>query len=134
MIENDNNQLQEWRLTKLETDVTEIKNIVTKLDKKLSGIPESGLQCPLHMMKLDEYGKRLESVETKTDKMHSKIITWSAVSSVVLFLIAQLAIPYFLGNFKVVPQTGTATPAISQPVGNTNLFSGHYRGYIDHNK
>lgn len=79
-----------------------VKNIeanVTTLVTKLSDFNPSG--CMIHTMRLEEFGKRLDVIETKTDSLTQKIIAWTAIASVILFLLSQLVIPYVLDNVTV---------------------------------
>lgn len=101
-------QLHEFRITALEkgqdeikNDLKEIKDVVNRLDKKLNGIPDTGLQCPIHMLKLESFDKRLIEVETASDGMKKQIITWTAVAAVVVFILSQIAIPYVLNHYKI---------------------------------
>jgi hypothetical protein len=56
----------------------------------------------MHDLKLAEFDKRLLAVEADTKSISQKVITWTAIASVILFLLSQVAIPYALGNFKLV--------------------------------
>lgn len=105
---DDKFNLHEYRISKLEEshkemrqDIRDIKELVVKMDKRLSTIPEGGLQCGIHQVRMQDFEKRVEAVEVKTDSLNKKIITWTAVASVVLFLLSQVAIPYALEHYKV---------------------------------
>ena len=108
MSNDEKYNLHEYRITQLERnheemkqDLRDIKEVVYRMDKKLSGISESGLQCQIHSLKLSGFEERLLTVETKTETINKKIIMWSAVAAVVLFLLSQVAIPYALEHYKV---------------------------------
>lgn len=103
--------LHEYRISKLEEshkemrqDVKEIKELVTKMDKRLSTIPEGGLQCGIHQVRMQDFEKRVEAVEVKTDSLNKRIITWTAVFGVVIFLLSQVAVPYALDHFNIAPK------------------------------
>ena len=119
-MNNDEKQLQDWRLTKVEQDISEIKQLVIKMDKKLSMMPDGGLPCALHSMQLeaihkhnadvdDKNDKRFAAVEAKNDGMNMKIVWGTAIAAVVLFLITQLIFPYVVSNFKVTPTVQTTS-------------------------
>lgn len=111
MSNDEKYNLHEYRISQLERnheemkqDLRDIKEVVYRMDKKLSGIPESGLQCPIHSLKLEGFETRLTAVESKTDSMNKKIITWTAVFGVVIFLLSQVAVPYALDHFNIAPK------------------------------
>jgi hypothetical protein len=99
-IMEDKLQLHEYRITQLETshgemkeDIKEIKEIVNRLDKKLSTVPDTGFQCPIHQIRMDILLKQYESldarqtkIEEKTNSISDKIIRYGAIGSVVIWL------------------------------------------------
>ena len=108
--------LHEYRLTQLETnhlelkkDMEEIKVVLYKLDKKLTGIPDTGIGCGVHQLKMDDYAKRLDVVEKRTDDLTRKIIIGTTICSVILFLLSQVVIPYITNNFHVAPTHKAST-------------------------
>lgn len=107
---NNSNSKTEWRLQQLETNfsiltgkIENIESIVIRLESK---IPSGGLDCQFHKMRLDEIDKRVGKVETSTESINKKIITWSAIAAVILFLFSQVFIPYALNNYKVESTSG----------------------------
>ena len=101
-------EMADYRITQLEnnfvelkSDVTDIKVMLAKLDKRLEVVPTNGLQCPLHQLRMDDFSKRIDKVEITTDSINKKVIAWSAGIAIVLFLISQLIIPYLLGHYQV---------------------------------
>lgn len=104
--------LQEYRISQLEknqeemrNNISDIKEVVYRLDKKLTTIPEGGLQCPLHQMRMTDLEQRMNKQEDITEKLTKKIITWTAIASVILFLLSQFVVPYVIENFKVSHKT-----------------------------
>lgn len=97
-------------IKEMKDDLKEIKTVVQRLDKKLAGIPESGLPCPIHQLKIDDFGKRLDTLEIKTESIHTKIIAWTAIASVIIFLLTQLLIPYVLSSANAAE----SAPSITQ--------------------
>lgn len=107
---SNSNSKTEWRLQQLETNfsiltgkIENIESIVIRLESK---IPSGGLDCQFHKMRLDEIDKRVGKVETSTESINKKIITWSAIAAVILFLFSQVFIPYALNNYKVESTSG----------------------------
>ena len=92
--------LLEENSKELKSDMNEIKELLNKLDKKITVMPNE-FKCPIHDMKISEMDKRVSVMEVKTDTINKKIITWSAIASVILFLVSQVFIPYAMNNFKV---------------------------------
>lgn len=116
MSSEDKMALHELRLTQhdeslreMRQDIKDIKDVLNRLDKKLTSMPEGGLQCNIHGMRMDVFEKRLAVVETISDNVKKKIVTWTAVFGVLLFVLSQLFIPYILNNYKI-----TNTPATIQ--------------------
>lgn len=112
----DNYNLHEYRISQLEKsheafrqDIKDIKELATKMEKRLSFMPDGGLGCNIHQMKMEDFGKRLVKVEDSTESLTKRIVTWSAVFAVVLFLLAQVVIPYAVSNFKIVHNQAIAT-------------------------
>lgn len=92
--------LLEENSKELKSDMNEIKELLNKLDKKLTVMPTE-FKCPIHDIKITEMDKRVTVMEVKTDAINKKIISWTAIASVVLFIVSQVFIPYALNNFKV---------------------------------
>ncbi len=92
--------LLEENAKELKADMNEIKNLLNKLDKKLTVMPGE-FKCPIHEIKLTEMDKRVSVMEVQTDRINKKIITWTAVASVILFLVSQVLVPYALSNYKI---------------------------------
>ena len=113
-IETLENNHQEMR-----TDVKDIKETLYRLDKKLSTVPDSGFQCQVHAMKIDNYEKRLTAVEGTIASMAKKVIVGYSIASVVIFLLTQLAFPYVVQHIKVV-SVDEPTSKVSQTV-KTNI-------------
>ena len=79
---------------KVYDEIKEIKAILAKIELKMSGIPDGGLNCQVHNIRITDLTRRTELLEAKLETMHTKIVTWSAIASVVLFLISNIALPY----------------------------------------
>lgn len=92
--------LLEENSKELKADMSEIKELLNKLDKKLTVMPTE-FKCPIHDMKISEMDKRVSVMEIKTDTINKKIISWTAAASVILFIVGQVFVPYALNNFKV---------------------------------
>jgi predicted Zn-ribbon and HTH transcriptional regulator len=95
-------------IREIKSDIKEIKEIVVKMDKRLMVIPEMGLQCPIHQIRMNDHEKRIETMELEVGKIGKKIVAWSSVAAVILFLVSNLFLPYLIGNFKI-QQTQTQT-------------------------
>ena len=120
MSETDKYEHVNFRLTKLEDSLA---SFATKQDQMLvmltelkTVLPTGGLQCPIHFQRMEQMEKRLDKQEAISDAVTKKIVTWSAVFSVILFLVAQLAIPFFLDNIKMGPNQHNSLQTIT----NTN--------------
>ena len=92
--------LLEENSKELKADMSEIKELLNKLDKKLTVMPTE-FKWPIHDMKISEMDKRVSVMEIKTDTINKKIISWTAAASVILFIVGQVFVPYALNNFKV---------------------------------
>jgi len=130
MSTEDKFNIHEYRITQLESNfnniqskIERIEDICNRLDKKLNGIPDSGLQCPLHQMRMDSYEKRIETMEVTSDSLKKQVITWTAIFGIVAFLLSQIAIPYILNNYRVVDTD--KQPRTEYPM--TNFFSRDYK-------
>lgn len=98
----------------LKSDILEIKQTLSRMEQRLSIIPEKGFDCPLHSLRMNQYEKRLETMEAKMETMeakmesvHTKIISWTAVASVILFIISSFGIPYIKEHMGEAPHTHT---------------------------
>jgi hypothetical protein len=104
---------QEKQFNELKTELKELKEIVLRLDKKLSGIPEGGLQCSIHSVRMDNVEKRLGVVEAKADTLsifRTKSLVWGTVGIIILqLIIAAVVVPFgeklINGNASVPPTT-----------------------------
>lgn len=108
MSTEDKYTLHEYRISQLEAqhaelkgDISQIKDVLLKLDKKLAVFPEGGFACQIHTMRMNDLEKKMDKLETTSEKMNKRIIYWSGGFAVILFFISQLAIPYFLKNSSV---------------------------------
>lgn len=101
----------------IKLDIKEIKQILNRMEAKLQLIPDNGLNCPVHDIRMQEYNKRLEVVENKLENVHTKIISWSAVASVILFLISSFAVPYIQKHMGEAPHTHEVPVKTSQWLG-----------------
>lgn len=88
----------EKQYSELNITLSKIQEIVLRLDSKF---PAGGLLCPLHQSRLDSFDKRVEQVETEIKKIDRKIVQWSAIAAVILFILTNVALPYVTSNFKV---------------------------------
>lgn len=91
----------------LKSDILEIKQSLSRMEQRLSIIPEKGFDCPLHLLRMNQYEKRLETMETKMESVHTKIISWSAVAAVSLFLISSFLVPYINKHMNEAPPKTT---------------------------
>jgi hypothetical protein len=101
------------RLEKIEKGLEalqELKINVALLVSKFANFQPNG--CAMHQLTMDNFKERLTEIEKKSDSMHKKIITWTAIASVILFILSQILIPYALQNYKVqnVSVSHTAKP------------------------
>jgi NifB/MoaA-like Fe-S oxidoreductase len=103
--------LLEENAKELKADTNEIKNLLNKLDKRLTVMPGE-FKCPIHEIKITEMDKRVSVMEVQTDRINKKIITWTAVASVILFLVSQVLVPYALNNYKISHTNHPTTDAV----------------------
>lgn len=100
MSEHDKYNLHDYRITKLEeqsmelkTDIQYVKEILTKIDKRMSLLPENGLFLEKNLVDLTT---RLEKAEDKLDKVNIKLIKWTAIFGAISVIISQIAIPFLI--------------------------------------
>jgi hypothetical protein len=102
-----NDELVEYRLTKLEGQYTETKSdiktimeVLYRLDKKLSNVPEGGLACNLHVLRMDAFRKELDDHKIILDGLQQ--FKWRAVGvlSVIMLLVQLLGATLFDKVFK----------------------------------
>lgn len=124
----ENKEVLTYRVEKLEVQMNDFKNefrvqidkildTLIKMDKKLNAIPESGLQCPVHAEKLNEYNRRLTDTETKLDGVRTYIFK----------LVGGLTLAQFLFSSYIAPKLNGSTPPAPNPIViqyPTNLVSG----------
>lgn len=91
----------------LKSDILEIKQTLSRMEQRLAIIPEKGFDCPLHLLRMNQYEKRLETIETKMESVHTKIISWSAVAAVILFIVSSFGVPYIKEHMNEAPHTYT---------------------------
>jgi len=118
MSTEDKYTLHEYRISQLEAqhaelkgDITQIKDVLLKLDKKLAVFPEGGFACQIHTMRMNDLEKKIDKLETVSEKMNKKIVYWSGAFAVVLFVISQLAVPYMLKNSNLHVHSGSEESA-----------------------
>lgn len=112
-------KMLEGNFNEIKEDIKDLRDICIRMDKKLSLIPDSGLPCSVHIVKMDDLTKRVDKVEEITDGNKKSIITWTAVFAVITFLVSQLVIPYALGNYNISPKS----PKIEYSIPSSNHFS-----------
>jgi hypothetical protein len=109
------NELVEYRLTKLESQYAEIKadfremmEVLNRLDKKLSNVPDGGLNCNLHAVRMDSFRKELDDHKIILDGLQQ--FKWRAVGvlSVVMLLAQLLGATIFDRTFR--PSTPSMIP------------------------
>lgn len=89
-------ELVEYRLAKLEQQYAEVKNdikeimdVLNRLDKRFSTIPEGGLNYHLHNQILTEIKKQIDSHQVIIDELQS--FKWRAVGIIgVIMLVMQI--------------------------------------------
>lgn len=101
----------------LKSDILEIKQTLSRMEQRLSIIPEKGFDCPLHLLRMNQYEKRLETMEAKMDSVHTKIISWTAVASVILFIVSSFGVPYIKEHIGEAPHTHVEPVKTSQWLG-----------------
>jgi hypothetical protein len=101
----------------LKSDILEIKQTLSRMEQRLAIIPEKGFDCPLHLLRMNQYEKRLETMETKMESVHTKIISWTAVASVILFIVSSFAVPYIQKHFQEAPHQHVEPVKTSQWLG-----------------
>jgi hypothetical protein len=109
----------EWRLTQLESSqamLTEntmaIKTMLTALTVKLDSYSPTAVVL-LQQTMIDN-NSRLIGVEEKVDGITKKILIWSGIASVILFLLGQLLIPYALTHLAIKPAVDNNPPIYPQ--------------------
>lgn len=85
-------------------DVQQIKTDVATLVQRFSNFNPN---CSLHAMRVDTLEKELNSVRDDVKGITKKIIFWSGIFSVIIFLITYLIIPVVVDKIKSETQTVT---------------------------
>ena len=93
---SEKNELVEYRLSKLEQQYTEVKNdikgimdVLNRLDKRFSTIPEGGFNYELYEKGLEKIQKQLENQQIIIDELQS--FKWRAVGIIgVVMLVMQI--------------------------------------------
>lgn len=105
--------LLEYRMEKLEGKVdemakglAEVRDILNRMVVTQTGI--TATNCVMHNTRMTELEKsnaelkqNNDRLEGKIEGINKKIITWTAVASVVVFLIAQLIFPFIINNVRL---------------------------------
>ena len=106
--------LLEYRMEKLETKfdemakgVNEIRDTLNRLVVTNTGITQTN--CLLHNKRMSDLEESNKELTSRIEGINKKIITWTAIASVILFLVSQLVIPYVLQNVKVSTNPPVAT-------------------------
>lgn len=101
----------EKRFDKLESSLKELTDVILRLDKKLSSIPDSGLQCNVHILKNESMEKRLTALESKTEGLTLKIAKWSGGLAVIVLIIYHFIAPITVERLK----TAIEVPSFDVP-------------------
>jgi hypothetical protein len=107
MANNNNTEkdnLVEYRLDKLEAGFTEIaktltelKNVVLRMEERFSNSNFSPINCSMHSQKIDQYAVRLDAVEKEVSEI--KTYMQRAIGAlIVISLIIQLVGPVIADN------------------------------------
>ena len=108
---SDKDEIIEYKLEQTKQDsidlrknIEEIKEIIHRIDAKLMSIPVE-FKCPVHTIKLENCEKKLDIMEQKVDAINTKVISWSAVIGVILFIVSNVGIPYINKKIDASPHS-----------------------------
>lgn len=91
----------EKKFENVETQLHSMNELLQKMNAKLSHIPEGGLQCQIHQVRMEEFERRMVEIkervttsESKLDKINSKILLSTGGFVVILWLLTNVISPY----------------------------------------
>lgn len=98
----------------IKNDIKDIKSILSRVETKLNALPNEP-QCPLHNLRMNQFEEKIKIMESKLENVNNKIISWSAIAAVILFIISSFLVPYLQKHMSEPAHTHTPAVGMIEP-------------------